>query len=163
VIRDEVNVLWRTNTTVNRKGYGPLPVSASMPFHGSMRARGVGDLWRDNYYFYTGMNITHCDRALRDNASGIEEYKRLRQMFYTSMGNQHWRHGDFRSARQSYLVAVRDNWRLPQVWIKMLILFMGLGRTAVSSRSLQTDGAQSSKRGPPCSRLSLRSVRQRLR
>jgi glycosyltransferase involved in cell wall biosynthesis len=141
VIRDEVTVLWRTKHHCEQKGFRALAGRCEYALSWKYaRAAASAIYGGDTYYLYSGMNVTQCDQALRDGASGVEEYKRLRGMFFTSMGNQHWRHGEFRSARQSYLVAVRDNWRMPQVWLKILILFVGLGRTAVSLKKLANRG-----------------------
>ena len=137
VIKDEVNVLWRTKHHCEKRGFRALASKCEYALAWKYaRAAASAIYGGDNYYFYTGMNITQCDRALRDNASGVEDYKRLRQMFFESMGNQHWRHGDFASARQCYLVAVRENWRKLRVWLKIFILILGLGRMTVFLKNL---------------------------
>ncbi|MGZ5010105.1 MAG: glycosyltransferase family 2 protein [Methylobacter sp.] len=136
--RDEVAVLWRTKHHCEQKGFRGLAdkceYGLSWKYARAAAAAIYGD---DTFYSHLGISITQCDQALRDGASSVLEYRRLRRMFFTSMGNQHWRHGAFGYARRSYLLSLHDNWRMPQVWLKILILLVGLGRTALFLQKLR--------------------------
>jgi glycosyltransferase involved in cell wall biosynthesis len=130
VFGDEVNVLWRTKRHCEQKGLGFLADKCenvlTAKYARAMASTIYGDVcseWR--------MTGAQCDEALRTGASSVTEYRRLRGRFSAYMANQHWRHGAFRRARRAYAGALRDNWRMPHVWFKILILLAGLGRTVL--------------------------------
>jgi glycosyltransferase involved in cell wall biosynthesis len=123
VFADEVNVLWRTKRKARQRGITTLnrPIECSL---GAKYARAAsfgygskGSPW--------GLSIAQCDQALRSNSADRSEYRRIRGRFYAVLGDKHWWNSAFRSARQTYRMALRDNWQMPEVWLKLLFTWIG--------------------------------------
>ncbi len=127
VLKDEVTVLWRTKHDCEQKGFHALADKCEDALTGKYARAAASAIYSD-IYSHSGMSISQCDQALRAGASSISEYRRLRGKFFAYIANQHWRHGEFGLARREYAIALRDNWRMPQVWFKILFLLAGLGR-----------------------------------
>jgi glycosyltransferase involved in cell wall biosynthesis len=130
VFTDEVNVLWRTKLKSEQKGLAAL--NRQIEYHiankysaaAAFSIYGVGGVpW--------GMSIAECDGALRTNSTTISEYRRLRSNFHGCLADRHWLHGDFGDARRCYTLAIRDDWRMPGIWAKLVLASMGrVGRSA---------------------------------
>ena len=136
VFGDEVNVLWRIKACCERKGFHALAAKCEDAL-ARKYARAAASTVYDDVYSHLRMSITQCDQALRVGASSVLEYRRLRGKFSTYMANTHWSHGAFGRARRSYALALRENWRTPRVWFKILLLFAGLGRTGLFLRDFR--------------------------
>jgi glycosyltransferase involved in cell wall biosynthesis len=126
VFKDEVTVLWRTKRHCEEKGFLGLADKCEYALTAKYAAAAAAAIYGDTYSNWK-MSIAHCHAALRAGASSVVEYRRLRGKFSAYLANAQWRHGAFRLARQSYALSLRDNWRMPPVWVKLVLLFAGLG------------------------------------
>jgi glycosyltransferase involved in cell wall biosynthesis len=127
VFKDEVTVLWRTKHFCEEKGLQVLVDKCQDALAGKYARAAASTIYCD-IYSHWGMSIEQCDQALREGSSNDREYRRLLGKFSAYIANQHWRQGAFECARRSYIVALWNNWRMPQVWLKILLLLAGLGR-----------------------------------
>ncbi|MGZ5055643.1 MAG: glycosyltransferase family 2 protein [Methylobacter sp.] len=130
VFTDEVNVMWRTKRQSEQKGFYELACQIEY-YIASHYAHAVALAIYGERSESCAMSITQCDEALRTNALTLSEYRRLRGKFYASVADKHWWHGAFQIARQNYALALWTNWRMPEVWLKLLFALMGrVGRNA---------------------------------
>jgi glycosyltransferase involved in cell wall biosynthesis len=134
VFRDEVNVLWRTKQISEQKGFHAI-ASQCAELVAEKYARAAAARLYDNVGSFP-TSPEECERALRIHARNDLEYTRLRAVFFDFLGNKHWRHGKYRHARESYSVAVTENWCMWMVWIKIFILITGLGYEVLLLKSL---------------------------
>lgn len=140
VFQDEVNVLWRTSRHCEEQQFPALSRKCEDVLAAKYARAAASGIYRDVYSKeYLGdwkLSIAQCDQAIRAGATSAPKYRRLRGKFSAYMGNQHWRHGAFARARQSYMEALRSYWAMPVVWMKLLLLLGGLGRVGMLIRSL---------------------------
>ena len=134
VFSDEVTVLWRTRQHCKQKGLRALANKCEDALTETYARAAAAAIYSD-IGLHRQMSVAQCDEALRAGASSISEHKRLRGKFFAYMANKNWRHGDFGRARRSYAIALRNHWGMPKVWLKLLILIAGLGRTGLFFRS----------------------------
>lgn len=130
VLKDEVTVLWRTREFCRQKGLVALADKCEHAVTSKYARAAVAAMY-DDMYAHCSMSIVQCEEALLANASSVAEFGRFRGEFYAYMANAHWRHSGFEHAKQSYARALRENWRTPDVWLKIFCLFAGLGRTGL--------------------------------
>jgi glycosyltransferase involved in cell wall biosynthesis len=130
VFRDEVTVLWRTKQRGTQKGYHALVDKCESVLALKYARATTAGIYGDTYSPCM-MNSAQCDQAMRTGASSVLEYRRLRGKFFAWMGNTHWRHSAFGNARWNYALALRNNWRMPQIWLKIIFLLVGLGPTGL--------------------------------
>ncbi len=135
VFKDEVGILWRFKSDCEREGFRTVAEQCENAL-ASRYARAAASAVYVDVYSSWRLSTTQCDHALLAGASNPSEYKRLRGKFFAYLANAHWRHGAFGFARLAYLNALRADWRMPRVWLKMLCLKAGLGRTGVALRRL---------------------------
>ncbi|MFL6449638.1 MAG: glycosyltransferase family 2 protein [Bryobacteraceae bacterium] len=122
IFSDEVNVLWRLKRKVEEKGLRTLARKVELSIadkYARAAISGYGEA-----YSQWRMDIAQCKEALRINSTSESEYRRLRGTFYYAMADRYWDRGVFEKARQSYFIAVRDNWT-PPIWIKLCLSYMG--------------------------------------
>lgn len=134
VFRDQVNVLWRTKQISEQRGFRAIASQCAESVAEKYARAAAARLYDDVGSLPTSPE--ECDRALRLHATDDSEYTRLRAMFFAFLGNKHWRHGKYHHARQSYSIALRENWCMWMVWIKVFILVTGLGRGALLLKTL---------------------------
>jgi hypothetical protein len=134
VFSDEVNVLWRTKRKAEQKGFGAVVNQIEFSIARKYARAAAFPLYGSKSLCW-GMSVTQCEDALRTNTLTAPEYRRLRGKFYASMGDEHWWHGAFRNARQNYVLALRENWRMPKVWLKLL--HAAMGRSGVFLRGVR--------------------------
>jgi len=130
VFRDEVNVLWRTKSHCEQKGFIALMGRCEDSLAAKYARAAASSIYSD-VTSHRRMSIAQCDQALRARVSSVSEYRRFRSKFYVYMANQHWRHRAFARARRNYALALRDNWKMPHVWLKTLVLLAGLGPAGI--------------------------------
>jgi glycosyltransferase involved in cell wall biosynthesis len=136
VFRDEVAVLWRTQRQCDQKGFRALARKCEDALARKYALAATLAIYGDTDSHWQ-LSTGECDQALCAGASDSLEYRRLRGKFSAYMADQHWRHGDFERARRNYSIAVRHNWRMPQVWLKILLLVAGLGRAGLFLRNVR--------------------------
>lgn len=136
VFRDEVNVLWRTKDDCQKKGYYGL-ADRCEDMLAAKYARSAASVMYTDLPSTWSMGVPQCLRALRIGSGTRLEYRRLRGKFLAYLGNQHWRHTAFGHARRAYRLALYSNWRMPQVWLKLTIITIGLGRTGAFLRKFK--------------------------
>lgn len=140
VFDDEVSVLWRTREHCESKGLRKLARQCEDALASKYAKAASSAIYCDDYSWgsasYWRLNVEKCNQALRRGTSGALNYRRMRGKFSEYLGNQHWRHHDFAAARRSYASALRDNRRMGQVWLKILILQLGLGRVGMPIKRL---------------------------
>jgi glycosyltransferase involved in cell wall biosynthesis len=139
VFRDEMTVLWRTKRHCQQKGLHTLAARCEQTLT-ARYARSVASTIYSDIHSHLGMSVAECDRALRIGSSCILEQRRLRAQFFAYLANQHWRHGAFDLALRTYGVALRENWRTPHLWLKVLVLLAGLGRAGPFFRRFRREG-----------------------
>jgi hypothetical protein len=133
VFNDEVAVLWRTIANCEHKGLSGLVRACQDRLTRKYARAATSAIYRDDYAWGTGsachwrLTPDECRRALQEGASGPSDRRRMQAWFAEYLGNQHWRHGAFNEARRSYASALKDHWRSPRVWVKLLALRVGLG------------------------------------
>jgi glycosyltransferase involved in cell wall biosynthesis len=136
VFGDEVRVLWRTKEHCKQKGY--LALAETCEYALALKyARAASSAIYADTYSSLAMTIAECERALLAGASNRSEYERLHGKFEAYLGDAHWRNHLFARAQRSYALALRENWKMPEVWLKTLILCAGFGRTALLVRKLK--------------------------
>jgi glycosyltransferase involved in cell wall biosynthesis len=124
VFTDGVNVLWHTKWKSEQKGFVELARQIEYSIADQYAHAAAFEVYGERVVSW-GMSIAQCDESLRANAVTILEYRRLRGKFYASMADKHWWHGAFQNARQNYFLALWENWRMPKVWLKLLLALMG--------------------------------------
>lgn len=126
VFNDEVNVLWRIKDAAKNRGFDRIARQIE-EFISGKYAHAVGvNTYREACVSW-GMTISECEQALRRNATDNTEYRRLRARFHVLVGDKHWLHAASRAARRSYCIALRADWRMPRVWIKVALASIGRG------------------------------------
>lgn len=129
VFTDEVNVLWRTKMKSEQKGFGVLTRQIEYSISNKYSAAAAFAIYGEGSVPW-GMSIAECREALRTNTATMLEYRRLRSNFYARLADRHWLHSAFQDARKYYALAIRDNWRMPRIWAKLLLALMGrVGRS----------------------------------
>jgi glycosyltransferase involved in cell wall biosynthesis len=132
VFTDEMNVLWRIRRKAEEKGFRVLRqqvedlITRKYANAAAFCCSGGDDrsVWP--------ISIRQCVDALRANTSTSVEYKRLLGTFYAHIGDKHWMYTAFQSARSNYGLALRENWRMPMAWLKLLLA--STGRTGIVLR-----------------------------
>jgi len=132
VFTDEVNVLWRTKRKAEQKGFSSLtPVIERSIGTKYARAANAG---YGNEASPWGLSIAQVEEALRSNSKDLVEYRRLRARFYGALADRYWWNGAFRDAQRTYVLALRENWRLSEIWLKLLLASTGRVGTKMRSR-----------------------------
>jgi glycosyltransferase involved in cell wall biosynthesis len=139
VFSDEVNVLWRVKRRAEQKGFLALAHRLEY-FIGSKYARAAAFALYGEKCSHWAMSLKQCNDALSTNTIGESDYKRIRARLRAYLANKHWRHGAFGDARRTYVQALRDDWRMPQVWLRLLMLLLGMGRAGMLLRSRASAG-----------------------
>jgi glycosyltransferase involved in cell wall biosynthesis len=123
VFTDEVNVLWRIKRKAEQKQITALSRHLEYSIASKYEAAAAFAIYGDKWPW--AMSVSQCEQELHANAATLSEYKRLRGSFYGLMADRHWRHRAFRDARGSYFIALRENWRMPKIWLKVFLSCMG--------------------------------------
>lgn len=128
ILKDEVAVFRRLKHHCEDKGFINLAKRCIKAVSLKYARAAVSAIYGgDSYYRNCGMSIEQCDTAMYDCASSELEYRQMRGFFLAAIANSHWRHGDFGDARRYYDIALQNNWKMPQIWLKTLLLRAGLG------------------------------------
>jgi glycosyltransferase involved in cell wall biosynthesis len=130
VFKDEVDVLLRTKRHCEEKGLVALAHKCEDRLSAKYARAALSTIYSD-INSHRKMTIIQCDDALCASTSCRSERKRLRAKFWAYVADQHWRHRAFDGARQCYTLALRDTWRMPRVWVKVLLLIVRLGQTGL--------------------------------
>jgi hypothetical protein len=137
---DEVSVLSRTRKHCYEKGFPELATKCEDALASVYARAAASALYDEPYYpdlgYRWAMTVQQCEQGLRDGVCSESAYRSLRAKFFASLGGQHWRHSAFGQARQSYRIALRTDWKLLAVWLKLAFLSAGLGRAAVLARGV---------------------------
>ena len=71
------------------------------------------------------MTLGEFERSLHENTRAPQEERRIQARVYASVGDGHYRRGEFHEALSSYALGLRfDKW-MPMVWMKAALLRMG--------------------------------------
>ena len=130
VFRDEVAVLWRSKLRCEEKGYRALARECENVLAAKYARVALCGVYAD-LESNSQLSVAECEAALRHGLPDGACYRKLRGKFRAFLANQHWRHGAFESARRAYAEALRDDWRMPRVWLKRLGLLVGLGQVGI--------------------------------
>jgi glycosyltransferase involved in cell wall biosynthesis len=122
--QDEVNVLWRIKRKAEQKDLKKLARRIEH-FIGSTYARAAAVSMYGKEYSAWPMSVTECDNALRRNCDTPSEFKRIRASFDAHMADKHVWYGTVGDARKSYILALRGNWRIGYIWLKLLLTATG--------------------------------------
>ena len=143
VFRDEVNLLWRTRQHCAHKGFNGLARQCEDALTAKYARAAACTIYNDVYWDWSevpaswSLTIAQCYEALRTGASSADEYARLRGKLSVYLANQHWHHGNFEQARQEYAIALREDWNMPHVWLRVLFLQAGLGRAVLFLKEMR--------------------------
>lgn len=119
---DDLAVLWRIDRKAEEAHKHEIECQCRRAIAYEYARQLLGKRYRG---YLRSMTLQECEASIARYAAGTQEIKWLRARIYGSVGDISFQSGDFRKSQDFYSLALRQQFWLPKLWVKILLLRTG--------------------------------------